>query len=178
MKEKIKSIFSEYYLEIIFLLIAIVLVMINKNKAYIGFKYALNTYKNLFFVIVGVALLSGLISEFINENIIRKYIGKESGFKGVLIGAIFGTVMVGPAYVYYPFLKELMSKGAKINVIATTIGAWAIKLQWLPFAVTILGAKFIITLNIFIFIFAIISGYLVKYFVENINFKNYFLRKF
>ncbi|MGB9843040.1 MAG: hypothetical protein ACPLN1_01650 [Caldisericia bacterium] len=169
MKEKIKSFFSEYYLEIIFLLIAIILVIINKNKTYIGFKYALNTYKNLFFVIVGVALLSGLISELINENIIRKYIGKESGIKGVLIGAIFGTVMVGPAYVYYPFLKELMNKGAKINVIATTIGAWAIKLQWLPFAITILGAKFIITLNIFIFIFAIISGFLVEYFVENIK---------
>lgn len=169
MKEKIKSIFSEYYLEIIFLTIALILVLINKNKAYVGFKYALNTYKNLFFVIVGVAFLSGLISELVNENMIRKYIGKESGFKGVIIGAIFGTVMVGPAYVYYPFLKELMNKGAKINVIATTIGAWAIKLQWLPFAITILGAKFIITLNIFIFIFAIFSGYLIEYFTNNLK---------
>jgi len=169
MKEKIKSIFSEYYLEIIFLTIALILVLINKNKAYVGFKYALNTYKNLFFVIMGVAFLSGLISELVNENMIRKYIGKESGFKGVIIGAIFGTVMVGPAYVYYPFLKELMNKGAKINVIATTIGAWAIKLQWLPFAITILGAKFIITLNIFIFIFAIFSGYLIEYFTNNLK---------
>ncbi|MBC7194763.1 MAG: hypothetical protein H5U37_03825 [Caldisericia bacterium] len=171
MKEKIKSIFSEYYLEIIFLTIALILVLINKNKAYIGIKYALNTYKNLFFVIVGVALISGLISELVNEKIIRKYIGKESGFMGVIIGAIFGTVMVGPAYIYYPFLNELINKGAKINIIATTIGAWAIKLQWLPFAITILGAKFIITLNIFIFIFAILSGYIVEYFVENTNYK-------
>lgn len=172
MKEKIKTIFNEYYLEIIFLVVAIIFILLNRNKAILGFKYALTTYKNLLIVIVGVAFLSGIISEIIDENIVKKFIGKESGFKGTLIGATFGTLMVGPAYVYYPFLKELLNKGAKINVLATTIGAWAIKLQWLPFAITLLGAKFIITLNIFIFIFAIISGYLVEYFVELKKVKN------
>lgn len=166
MREKFKLIFNEYYLEIIFLIVAAIFILLNRNKAILGFKYALSTYKNLLIVIVGVALLSGIISEIVDENFVKKFIGKESGFKGVLIGAIFGTLMVGPAYVYYPFLKELLNKGAKINVLATTIGAWAIKLQWLPFAITLLGAKFIITLNIFIFIFAIISGYLVEYFVK------------
>ncbi|MCX8094707.1 MAG: hypothetical protein N3D74_00740 [Caldisericia bacterium] len=168
MKEKFRTVFNEFYLEIIFASIAIFLLLFNKEKASLGFIYAINTYKNLFLVIIGVALLSGTISELINENIVKKLIGKESGFKGVLIGAIFGTLMVGPAYIYYPFLRELLEKGAKINIIATTIGAWAIKLQWLPFAITLLGARYIITLNFFIFIFAIISGYLVEYFT---NFK-------
>jgi len=87
-------------------------------------------------------------------------------FKGVLIGAIFGTLMVGPAYVFYPFFKELINKGARVNIIATSIGVWAIKLQWLPFAGVILGLRFIITLNIFIFIYAIISGYILEYFMN------------
>lgn len=166
MKEKIKSFISDYILEIVILSIAIILVILNPNKAYLGLVQAFNTYKNLLLVIISVALLTGLISEAVPKEKIRKLIGKESGFKGVLIGAIFGTLMVGPSYVFYPFFKEMINKGAKINIVATAIGAWAIKLQWLPFAVVLLGWKFIITLNIFIFIYAIISGYIVEYFVD------------
>lgn len=161
-----KNIIKEYYFEIIILFIAIILMIFNYNKAYISIKMALNNFKSLLLVIISVAFLIGYISEIMSKETIKKYVGKESGFKGVIIGAIFGTLMVGPAYLFYPFFKELMNKEARVNVIATSIGAWAIKLQWLPFAIVILGAKFIITLNIFIFIYAIISGFIVEYFVK------------
>lgn len=166
MKEKIKSTISDYYLEIIILFIVIILVILNPNKAYLGLKHAFDTYKNMFLVIISIALLTGLISETVSKENIKKIIGKENGFKGVLIGAIFGTLMVGPAYAFYPFLKEMMNKGAKINIIVTTINTWAIKLQWFPFAIVLLGWKFIITLNILIFIFTILFGYVVEYLVD------------
>ncbi|MBM7560231.1 hypothetical protein [Marinitoga litoralis] len=50
--------------------------------------------------------------------------------------------MVGPAYAFYPFFAELIGNGASIGVIAVTITAWSIKIQWLPFALSILDIKF------------------------------------
>lgn len=159
----IKSILKEYTLEIIISLIAIILIIFNPNKAYFGIKQAIESFKNLIIVIIAVALLTGFISEVVSKETIKKLIGKGSGFKGVLIGAIFGSLMVGPAYVFFPFFKEMLNKGAKINVIVTSITSWAIKAPWIPFAVVLLGLKFVFFYNLLILLFAIISGYIVEY---------------
>jgi uncharacterized membrane protein YraQ (UPF0718 family) len=166
MKDKILSFLKEYTLEIIISLIAVTLLILNPQKAYLGIKNAFFTYLNLLLVMVSVAFLAGFISEVIPKEMIKKILGKESGIKGILIGAILGTLMVGPAYAFYPFFKEMISKGARVSVIATTIGAWAIKVPWIPFAIALLGLKYVLLLNFLVFIYAIISGLIVEYFVN------------
>ncbi|WP_164930996.1 MULTISPECIES: hypothetical protein [Dictyoglomus] len=94
-------------------------------------------------------------------------LSKESGFKGMLIGAIWGTLMVGPAYAFFPFFREMINKGARVGVIATTIGAWAIKVPWIPFAITLLGIKYVLLLNLFVFVYAMLSGLFVEYFMTH-----------
>jgi len=75
-----KNIFKEYYLEISILFIAIVLAILNHDKAYIAIKQTLNTFKSLILVIISVAFLIGYISEIVSKENIKKFVGKESGF--------------------------------------------------------------------------------------------------
>ncbi len=162
-----KQILKDWIIEIVILGAAIVLAVFNPSKVGSALFSATKTYLNLFLVIVAVALLSSFISVTIPKQTIGKIIGKQSGVKGILIGATFGTLMVGPAYMFFPFFKELRDKGAGANIIATTIGAWAIKVAWMPFAITVLGWKFVLLFNGLIFVFAILSGILVgKFFKE------------
>jgi len=153
-----KEIVKDYIVEIIIGIIACILMIININKVYSGLIFALKMYFNLFLVIISIAFINGIISVFVPKNTISKILGNESGIKGIFFGSIFGTLMIGPAYVFYPLFSELVLKGASLGVIATTIFAWGIKLQWVPFGGAILGWKFIIFLNLLIFFFAIISG--------------------
>lgn len=162
---KVKSILKDYALEIAISLIAIVLVILNPGKAYTGFKQALENFRSLLLVMIGVSLLSGYVSVVVSKETIRRYVGKESGFKGVIAGALFGSLMVGPAYMFFSFFKEMVSKGAKPRVVAASITAWAVKLPWIPFMIALLGAKFAIVLNLLIFLFAIVCGYLVELFL-------------
>jgi len=162
----VKTILEDYIIEFIICAVAIVLMIFNPHKVISGLIYAVNMYVSLFLMILSIAFISGFISETIPPNTIAKIIGRESGWKGVLIGAVFGTFMIGPSYVFYPLFKNLIDKGAGINVIATTIGAWAIKVQWIPFAISILGWKFVVIFNLLIFIYAIASGYVVDFFVK------------
>jgi len=60
----------------------------------------------------------------------------------------------------------MISKGARVSVIATTIGAWAIKVPWIPFAITLFGLKYALLLNLLIFVYAIISGFIVERFIN------------
>ncbi|MGB9749627.1 MAG: permease [Caldisericia bacterium] len=161
-----KTILKDWAIEIIILIIAIILVFLNPSKVGSSLISATKTYLNLLPIIISVVLLSSLISVTVSKEKIKKIIGKRSGLIGILVGAIFGTLMVGPAYVFYPFFKELRDKGAGANIIATTIGAWAIKVPWIPFAITILGWKFTLLFNGLIFLFAIISGIFVGAFFK------------
>ena len=164
--KNIKSFLNEYPLETIILIVAIVLMILNPSKTLFGLGYALKTYLNLLPIIISVAFLMGFISEFLNKKTVSKLVGKETGIKGVMIGAIFGTFMVGPSFLFYSLFKELREKGAGVNVIATTIGAWSIKLQWIPFAILFLGLKFVLLFDVLILIFAILSGFVVSWFVK------------
>ena len=149
------------------LAIAVLLAFLNPSKVGSALLSATKTFLNLFVVIVAVALLSSFIVVTIPKQAIGKIIGKQSGVKGILIGAVFGTLMIGPAYMFFPFFKELRDKGAGANIIATTIGAWAIKVAWIPFAITVLGWKFTLLFNVLIFAFAILSGFFVGAFFKD-----------
>ena len=162
MKEFIKK----YKIEIIIFIIAIILMFFNADKALLGIKYALKTFLYLLPIIISVAYLTGFISEIVPKETIAKVVGKESGFKGKLLGGIFGTLMVGPAYVFYPFFANLINNGASVGVIAVTIAAWSIKIQWLPFALSILDIKFVLLLNLFIIIYAFSNGYVMEIFYK------------
>ncbi|GAB6188572.1 hypothetical protein JCM30566_03110 [Marinitoga arctica] len=159
-----KSFIKNYKIEIIIFFIAIILMIFNPNKAFLGLKYAIKTFINLFPIIMSVAYLTGYISEIVPKKTIVKIVGKESGLKGKFLGGIFGTLMVGPAYAFYSFFAELINNGANIGVIAVTIAAWSIKIQWLPFALSILNIKFVLLLNLFIIIYAFMSGYIMELF--------------
>lgn len=81
MKDK-NSIFKEYILEIVILFVAIFLTILNPQKAVSGLTKAFSTFVNLLLVIVSVAFLSGFMSEVVSKDTIKKFVGKESGFKG------------------------------------------------------------------------------------------------
>ena len=167
MKETSNNIIKKYLIEFIILSIAIILMIINPSKALSGVIYALKMFFTLFPIILSVAFLTGFISEMISKKSIAKVIGKESGIKGKSLGAFFGMFMVGPTYAFYPFFKELIDKGASVGVIATTIGSWAIKIQWLPFALSVLGIKFVLLLNFFILIYSFIIGIIMDFFFKD-----------
>jgi len=84
-RDKIFSFFKEYALEKTISFIAVVLLILNPQKAYWGLRNATLIYLNLLFVIISAALLASLISEAIPKEVIKKLLERESGVKGVLI---------------------------------------------------------------------------------------------
>ncbi|AEX84491.1 hypothetical protein Marpi_0031 [Marinitoga piezophila KA3] len=158
-----KQFIKNFMMEFILLIIAIVLIIINPDKAINGVIYALKTLLNLSLVIIGVAFLTGYISEVVTKKTISKFIGHESGLKGMSLGVVFGTMMVGPAFAFYPFFAELIREGASVGVVAATIAAWSVKIQWMPLALSLLDVKYVLLLNFFIILFAFFSGIIMNY---------------
>ena len=88
-------------------------------------------------------ILIGLFEVWVKKETIERHFGEKSGFKGYLWGILLASTTVGGLYVAFPVAYSLYSKGAKLSVIFTYIGASAIcRVPMTIFEASFLGVKF------------------------------------
>ncbi|MEM4406748.1 MAG: permease [Candidatus Methanomethylicaceae archaeon] len=111
-------------------LIALVLVILAYRKspgtAAEGFiqggKLFLTIFPNL---LVGF-ILAGMIMVLIPREAIVKWVGEESGWRGLIIATILGSVTPGGPFAQFPLVASLYQKGAGIGQVAAYLTSWSI----------------------------------------------------
>ena len=89
-------------------------------------------------------------------------VGQESGWSGLLLAAVCGTILIGPAYIIFPLLMSLHQQGARWAVIATVLAAYTVKIPMIPLEVLFLGWKFSLVRGMLTILFAIPMGLLLE----------------
>lgn len=88
-------------------------------------------------------ILIGLFEVWVKRETVEKHFGEESGFRGYIWGVLLAGTTVGGLYVAFPVAYSLYSKGAKLSVIFTYIGASAIcRIPMTIFEASFIGIKF------------------------------------
>jgi len=75
-----------------------------------------------------------------------KYMGEDSGLKGVVLAFVIGSAAAGPLYAAFPVAAVFMRKGVKFANVLIFIGAWSTtKIPMFLFEMSSLGIKFALT---------------------------------
>jgi len=91
----------------------------------------------------GAFILIGLFEVWVKRETIERHFGEESGARGYLWAILLSGTTLGGLYVGFPVAYSLYSKGAKLSVIFTYIGAVAIcRVPMTIFEASFLGVKF------------------------------------
>ena len=101
---------------------------------------------------------------FFKPQIVKKYLGAQSGLKGYIFAILSGILSVGSAYMWYPLLKDLREGGMSDKLIAIFIYNRSIKLHLLPVMILYFGLKFTTVLTIVTILFSLIIGFSVQKF--------------
>lgn len=137
--------------------------LVNPAKASIVVGVAFTTMKNVIGIILSVMIFIGLASVWIKPQGITRFLGKESGFKGLVLSSVVGILLTGPLYVVFPLLKTFREKGARGASIATMITAWGgIRLPLIPLEIHFLGWTFFLLRNALLFLLTIPAGLLIE----------------
>jgi uncharacterized membrane protein YraQ (UPF0718 family) len=125
------------------------------------------SFKEMLLVLPPIFILIGLLDIWIPKETMIRLMGEGSGFKGILLAFLFGTVAAGPLYAAFPVAIVFMKKHVKFSNIIILMGAWsATKIPMLLFEMSALGFKFALlrlALNILvIIIIAYVMGILIK----------------
>ena len=107
---------------------------------------AWKAFENLLPMLLGIIIIVGIIIAILDPQIIAKLIGKNSGFLGVLILTVIGSIALIPGFIAFPVAAVLMKKGAKFSNVLIFIGAWSTtKIPMFLFEMSSMGIKFAVT---------------------------------
>ena len=99
--------------------------------------------KEMALVIPPVFILLGLLDNWIPKETMVKYMGEDSGIKGVILALFIGSAAAGPLYGAFPVAAVFMKKGVKFSNIIVFLGAWSTtKIPMFLFEMASLGSKF------------------------------------
>lgn len=124
-------------------------------------------FLEMIIILPAVMIVMGLFSVWISDDIIMKYLGESSGFKGILLSLFLGTLPIGPLYVAFPIAAFLIKKGARVSNIIIFLSAWAcIKLPQELVELEFLGFNFMIVRLLLTIIFVIIMGLAIEFIIN------------
>lgn len=144
-----------------------ILSIFNLNLGMKSISISAYSFKEMALVIPPVFILLGLLDIWVPREIMIKYMGENSGLKGIIIAIILGSAAAGPLYGAFPVAAVFMKKGVKFSNILIFIGAWSTtKIPMIIFEISSLGSKFAITRLLIDIPGIVIIAYLLSLFVS------------
>ena len=153
-----------------FLLLLIVLILIGFFNFDLASKSILNikdSFLQMLSVLPPIMIMLGLMDVWVSRESLMKYMGNNSGFLGVFLAMLIGSIAAGPMYAAFPFTAVLIKKGAKFSNIIIFMNAWCVtKISTLLFEISSLGYKFTFVRLLIDIPGVIIMGILVEKFLS------------
>ena len=109
-------------------------------------------------------LTAGLLQALVKKEFITKWLGRDSGLKGILLACLGGGLIPGGPYAYYPIAGALLSSGAGLGVLVAFVTAknlWSV--SRLPLEIAILGTTITFRRYLITFLIPPLLGILVEW---------------
>jgi len=118
-------------------------------------------------ILIPVAMLIGLLEVWVPKQLIGKYLGRESGWRGMALSGLFSTAMAGPLYIALPIAGMLLRKGASPLNVVIFLNVWAaIKIPQLLVETKFLGPAFMLARLALTVPSVILMGWLIQKGIE------------
>ena len=136
----------------------------------LGLKAAGNILLQIMPLLIFAFIIAGTIQFILPTEIIAKWIGGESGVRGILIGTVAGGLTPGGPFTAMPIAAGLLQAGAGIGTMVAFMTGWSLwAFTRLPLEIGIMGWKFTAIRLACTFILPIIAGLVANLFFSKVN---------
>ncbi len=141
--------------------IAVVLIFISYQKGVHiqGLKTSGNMLLQMLPLLIFAIIIAGMIQQLIPQELISRWVGAESGFRGLLIGSVLGGLMPGGPMTSLPIAAGMLRLGASIGTMVAFLTGWSLlAISRLPLEVGLMGWRFALIRLACVFFFPPIAG--------------------
>jgi len=108
-------------------------------------------------------IMAGMVQVLIPHEVMSKWLGAESGLRGIFIGTVAGGLTPGGPYTCLPIIAGLLRAGAGVGTMVAFITGWSLwAIVRLPMEAGILGWRFAGVRLACTFFFPPIAGLLAR----------------
>lgn len=134
----------------------------DRNKTRMALLKAWRSFDNILPQFLGVIILIGLLLAIFTPDMVARFIGTESGWKGVILSALAGSVTLMPPYISFPMAAMLLENGAGYMQIAAFISTlMMVGVATAPIEMRFFGKRLTVLRNSSAFVFSFIVAYIV-----------------
>ncbi len=135
-----------------------------------GLKAGLRMIAGILPLLACAFVVAGMVPILLPQEALSKWIGSESGFRGILIGALAGGLAPGGPYVSLPIVAGLLRSGAGVGTMVAFLTGWSLwAIGRLPMEVGILGWRFTAVRLACTFVFPPIAGLIAQLVFGNVR---------
>ena len=128
-----------------------------------GMKSALRMTVDILPLLVFAFIVAGMVQVLLPRELLSKWVGVDSGMRGILIGTVAGGLAPGGPYVSLPVAAGLLRSGASVGTIIAFLTGWSLwAFARLPMEVGILGWKLTLIRMASTFFFPPIAGLIAQ----------------
>ncbi len=130
-----------------------------------GLRSGLNMIIGILPLLAFAFTIAGMVQVLLPQETVSRWVGVESGMRGILIGSIAGGFTPGGPYVSLPIVAGLIKTGASVGVVVAYITGWSLlAVGRLPMEVALLGWRFTVVRLVSTMIFPPIAGLIAQTF--------------
>lgn len=148
-------------------LLAIILTFIAYNRGggehILGLKSGGSMLLQIVPLLIFALIVAGMVQVLLPQEMISKWVGAESGFRGLLIGTAMGGFTPGGPFVSMPIAAGLLRAGASLGTMVAFMTAWSLlAVSRLPLELGLMGWKFTLIRLACTFFFPPIAGFIAN----------------
>jgi len=148
-------------------LLAAVLLYIGYSKGegqhILGVKSTVKMLVEILPLLVFAFVVAGMVQVLLPRDLISRWVGVESGIRGILIGTVAGGLTPGGPYVSLPVVAGFLHAGASVGTMVAFLTGWSLwAVSRLPMELGILGWKFTFVRFVCTFFFPPIAGLIAQ----------------
>ena len=110
----------------IVLVLAVAAYLKGEQRHILGITEASKTLLLVLPTLVGAFLIAGYVRVLMPEDVVRKWLGEESGLKGVVVGYLAGTLLFGAPSSVFPSQHRFTTRAGVFKTVTTYITSWAL----------------------------------------------------
>lgn len=112
-------------------------------------------------LLLAAFVIAGLVPVLVPREFIARWVGAESGFRGVVVGSLAGAATPLGPYVAYPIAASILRAGAGIGPVVAFVTGWGLlSVARMPWEFAFLGPKVALVRILLTLPVPLIVGYL------------------
>jgi len=135
-----------------------------------GLKSAMNLTVQVLPLVAFAFVAAGMVQVLVPREVLARWVGTESGMRGILLGTIAGGLSPGGPYVNIPTVAALLHSGAGVGTTVAFLTSWSLwAITRLPMEVGLLGWRFTAIRLASTFFFPPVAGLIAQRFFAGVR---------